>query len=204
VFAAARDITERKLAEKKILELALHDSLTGLPNRLLLTERLGLTMAESKRHKRYSALMFMDLDNFKPINDTHGHFVGDLLLIEVARRISACIRAVDMVSRFGGDEFVVLLHDLLADKVGSTAQAGTVAEKIRAKLAEPYVLTIKQEGQADTLVEHHCTASIGAVVFINHECSQDELLKLADSAMYQAKDGGRNTIRVLQATGQSD
>jgi diguanylate cyclase (GGDEF)-like protein/PAS domain S-box-containing protein len=195
VFAAARDITERKLAEKKILELALHDSLTGLPNRLLLTERLGLTMAASKRHKYYSALMFMDLDNFKPINDTHGHFVGDLLLVEVARRISTCIRAVDMVSRFGGDEFVVILSELGVDKLDATAQSRIVAEKLLALLDKPYVLTYKQEGKNEITVEHHCTASIGVVLFNDHEGSQDDVLKWADAAMYEAKEAGGNLIR---------
>ena len=195
VFAAARDITERKLAEKKILELALHDSLTGLPNRLLLNERLGQTMAASKRHKRYSALMFMDLDNFKPINDTHGHFVGDLLLIQVAQRITSCIRAEDMVSRFGGDEFVVILSELGADKPDSTAQSSIVAEKLLALLDKPYVLTYQQEGKNETTVEHHCTASMGVVLFNDHEGSQDDILKWADSAMYQAKEAGGNLIR---------
>ena len=195
VFAAARDITERKLAEKKILELALHDSLTGLPNRLLLTERLRLTMAASKRHKRYSALMFMDLDNFKPINDTHGHFVGDLLLVEVARRISTCIRAMDMVSRFGGDEFVVILSELGVDKPDSIAQSRVIAEKLLALLDKPYVLTYKQEDKNEITVEHHCTASIGVVLFNDHEGSQDDVLKWADAAMYEAKEADGNLIR---------
>jgi len=195
VFAAARDITERKLAEKQILELALHDSLTGLPNRLLLTERLGLIMAASKRHKRYSALMFMDLDNFKPINDSHGHFVGDLLLVEVARRITSCIREVDIVSRFGGDEFVVILSELGVDKTESTAQSRILAEKLRSLLDKPYVLTYKQEGKTEVTVEHRCTTSIGVVLFNDHEGSQDDILKWADSAMYEAKEAGGNLIR---------
>jgi diguanylate cyclase (GGDEF)-like protein/PAS domain S-box-containing protein len=195
VFAAARDITERKLAEKQILELALHDPLTGLPNRLLLTERLGLIMAASKRHKRYSALMFLDLDNFKPINDTHGHFVGDLLLMEVARRISSCVRAVDIVSRFGGDEFVVILSELSLDKTESTAQSKILAEKLRLLLDRPYVLTYRQEGKNEITVEHRCTTSIGVVLFNDHEGSQDEILKWADAAMYEAKEAGGNQIR---------
>ena len=195
VFAAARDITERKLAEKQILDLALHDSLTLLPNRLLLTERLVQTMTASKRNGRYSALMFMDMDNFKPLNDTHGHFVSDLLLIEVARRICSCIRGIDIVSRFGGDEFVVILSELSVGKADATAQAHLVAEKIRASLDKPYVLTYKQEGKKEITVEHHCTTSIGVVVFIDHEGSQDDILKWADAAMYQAKEAGGNLIR---------
>lgn len=198
VFAAARDITERKIAEKQILDLALHDSLTRLPNRLLLNERLVQTMTASKRNGRHSALMFMDLDNFKPLNDTHGHFVGDLLLIEVARRIVSCTRGVDVVSRFGGDEFVVILTELGASKAASVEQSQIVAEKIRALLDQPYVLTYQQEGKTEISVEHHCTTSIGVVVFFDHDGSQDDILKWADSAMYQAKEAGGNLIRYYQ------
>ena len=199
VFAAARDITERKLAEKLILDLALHDSLTRLPNRRLLTERLGQTMAASKRSGRYSALMFMDLDNFKPLNDTQGHYVGDLLLIEVAQRIRGAVREVDIVARFGGDEFVVILAELDVDKLESTTQSGIVAEKVRTVLNKPYVLKFKQEGKPEITVEHRCTASIGVVVFIDHEGSENEILKWADAAMYQAKEAGGNMIRFYEA-----
>jgi diguanylate cyclase (GGDEF)-like protein/PAS domain S-box-containing protein len=195
VFAAARDITERKLAEKKILDLALHDALTHLPNRLLLVERLGLTMAANRRKACYSSLMFMDLDNFKPINDNYGHFVGDLLLIEVAHRIKSCLRAIDLVSRFGGDEFVVILSEVGVNKIDSTAQSSTVAEKLRALLDEPYVLSFQPAGHPPMTVEHHCTASIGVVVFKDQEGSQDDILKWADAAMYQAKEAGGNLIR---------
>ena len=154
-------------------------------------------MAASKRSGRYGALMFLDLDNFKPLNDTHGHDVGDLLLIEVARRITGCIREVDTVARFGGDEYVVMLSELDVDKAASAAQAEFVAEKIRTTLAEPYVLTIRQDGNVETTVEHRCTSSIGVVLFINHEASPEDILKWADMAMYQAKEGGRNRIRFL-------
>ena len=195
VFAAARDITERKLAEKQILELALHDSLTGLPNRRLLTERLGLILVAGKRSGRFSALMFLDLDNFKRLNDTHGHYVGDLLLMEVARRISSCVRRVDVVARFGGDEFVVILSELGVDKTQSIAQTKLIAEKLRAMLDKAYVLTYQQEGQPEVTVEHYCTASIGVVIFKDHEGSRDDVLKWADSAMYQAKEAGGNQIR---------
>jgi diguanylate cyclase (GGDEF)-like protein/PAS domain S-box-containing protein len=195
VFAAARDITELKRAEKKILDLALHDALTHLPNRLLLVERLGLTMAANRRKSCYSALMFMDLDNFKPINDNYGHFVGDLLLIEVARRIKSCLRAVDLVARFGGDEFVVILSEVGANDVDSRAQVNKVAEKLRALLDEPYVLSFQPAGQSPMTVEHHCTTSIGVVVFRDQEGSQDDILKWADAAMYHAKEAGGNLIR---------
>jgi len=199
VFAAARDITERKLAEKQILDLALHDSLTRLPNRRLLTDRLAQTMAASNRSGRYSALMFMDLDNFKSLNDVHGHYMGDLLLVDVARRIGSCVREADVVARFGGDEFVVILSELDLDRSASTIQAGLVAEKLRASLDKPYFLTFKKEGKTDLTVEHHCTASIGVVMFVNHDESQDHLLKWADAAMYQAKAAGGNQVLFYEA-----
>ena len=194
-IATLHDITERKQTEKQIVMLAFYDALTQLPNRRLLNDRLGQAMAASKRSGRYGALMFLDLDKFKPLNDTHGHGVGDLLLIEVARRISGCVRETDTVARFGGDEFVVLLSELGEDKAESTAQAGLIAEKIRVHLAEPYLLTIQGEGNAESTVEHNCTATIGAVLFINHEARQGDILKWADMAMYQAKEEGRNLIR---------
>lgn len=194
VFAAARDITELKLAEKQILDLALHDAVTRLPNRRLLTERLGQTMAAGKRSRRFSALLFLDLDNFKPVNDNHGHHVGDLLLIEVARRITSCVRAVDVVSRFGGDEFVVILSELGLARAQSNKELLVIAEKLRAALDKPYVLTCQQEGQGAATVEHRSTASIGAVLFQDTASSQDDILKWADLAMYQAKEAGGNQI----------
>ena len=181
-------------SENQIRNLAFYDTLTQLANRRLLSDRLGQAMAASKRSGCYGAVMFLDLDNFKPLNDTHGHDVGDLLLIEVAHRLICCVREVDTVARFGGDEFVVMLGELDADKERSVAQAGIVAEKIRAMLAEPYLLTRKQEGGAETKVEHRCTSSIGAVLFINHEATQEDILKRADMAMYQAKESGRNLV----------
>ncbi len=189
------DITERKLAEAQIQNLAFHDALTQLPNRRLLNDRLSQTIAASKRNGRYGALMFLDLDNFKPLNDLHGHNVGDLLLIEVARRISNCIRETDTVARFGGDEFVVMLGELDEDKSESTTQAGLVAEKIRNTLAEPYLLTIQQEGRPESTVEHHCSASMGAVLF-NSDSNRENILKSADMAMYRAKESGRNCVVV--------
>ncbi len=200
LLSITRDITGRKKAEEQIYRLAFYDLLTGLPNRRLLGDRLGQALATSKRSGRYGALMFMDLDNFKPLNDTHGHGVGDLLLAEVARRIAGCVREADTVARFGGDEFVVILGELDSDKTGSLAQAGTVAEKIRASLAEPYVLVIPQEGKVETVtVEHRCTSSIGAVLFVGYESSAEDILKWADRAMYRAKEGGRNLIRFFDA-----
>jgi diguanylate cyclase (GGDEF)-like protein/PAS domain S-box-containing protein len=195
VFAAARDITQRKQAEAKILSLALHDALTGLPNRLLLSDRLRQAMAASKRNKRYGALIFLDLDKFKSLNDTHGHDVGDLLLIEVAHRLGHCVREVDFVARFGGDEFLVILGELNDNKAESTRQASIVAEKIRISLCQPYVLPIASEGNAETSIEHRCSASIGVALFLDHEVGTDEVIKWADTAMYQAKEAGGNLIR---------
>jgi len=195
LIGITEDITERKKAEEQVRNLAFYDTLTRLPNRRLLNDRLGQAMAASKRSERYGTVIFLDLDNFKPLNDTHGHDVGDLLLIEVAHRITRCVREMDTVARFGGDEFVVMLSELDENKELSIAHAGVVAEKIRTVLAEPYLLTCKHEGDAETTVEHHCTSSIGVVLFINHVASQEEIIKGADIAMYQAKEGGRNTIR---------
>jgi len=193
--SALRDITERKQMEEQVRQLAFYDPLTKLPNRRLLNDRLSQTMAASKRSGCHGALMFLDLDNFKPLNDKYGHAVGDLLLIEVASRLKSCVREMDTVARFGGDEFVVMLNELGADKVVSTSQARIVAEKIRTSLSEPYLLTIGHDEKADSKAEHHCTASIGVVVFIDHEGIQDDVLKWADAAMYQAKEAGRNSIR---------
>jgi diguanylate cyclase (GGDEF)-like protein/PAS domain S-box-containing protein len=193
--ATLNDITLRKVAEEQIHNLAFYDALTLLPNRRLLNDRLSRAMAASHRSGCYGAVMFLDLDNFKPLNDTYGHDVGDLLLIEATDRLKSCVRETDTVARFGGDEFVVMLSELNLDKTESTTQAHTVAEKIRAVLAEPYLLRLRHEGGADTMVEHSCTASIGVVVFINHEESQEDILKWADAAMYQAKASGRNSIR---------
>ncbi len=189
--AIKQDITARINYEKTIVNMASHDALTRLPNRRLLNDRLSHSMASSKRSGCYGALMFLDLDKFKPLNDTHGHAVGDLLLIEVADRLKSCVREADTVARFGGDEFVVMLAELNSDRAESTSQANIVAEKILAALSIPYRLPVKN----NLFVEHRCTASIGVIMFINHELSQDDLLKCADMAMYQAKESGRNQIR---------
>jgi diguanylate cyclase (GGDEF)-like protein len=175
--------------------MAFYDELTQLPNRRMLNDRLGQAMAASKRSGLYGALMFLDLDNFIPLNYIHGHSFGDLLLIEAASRLKSCVREMDTVARFGGDEFLVMLSELDVDKAVSITQAGIVAERIRINLAEPYLLIIQQEGKAESTVEHQCTASIGVALFINHETSQGDTFKYADAAMYQAKKDGRNLIR---------
>ena len=195
LLGVTRNITERKKSEEKIRNLAFYDSLTQLPNRRLLQDRFGQVLLACRRNNRYAALMFIDLDNFKPLNDEQGHDVGDILLNEVSRRISSCVREVDTVARFGGDEFVVLLSELDANKEISITQAGVVAEKIRMLLGEVYRLTVLKAGEPEShIVEHQCTACIGVVVFNNHGASQENLLRLADSAMYQAKSAGRNRV----------
>jgi diguanylate cyclase (GGDEF)-like protein/PAS domain S-box-containing protein len=199
LMGITEDITERKNAEEQVRNLAFYDTLTHLANRRLLNDRLGQAMSISKRSGQYGAVMFLDLDNFKPLNDTHGHDAGDLLLIEVARRLTRCVREVDTAARFGGDEFVVMLCELDAAKDLSVAHAGIVAERIRAALAEPYFLTSKQEGNAGIVVEHHCTSSIGVALFIGHEASPEVTLKWADMAMYQAKERGRNLVHFFES-----
>lgn len=189
-----RDITERKRMEDQVRLLAFHDPLTNLPNRRLLNDRLRQAMVGSKRSGHYAALMVLDLDNFKPLNDAHGHGVGDLLLVEAANRLKTCVREADTVARHGGDEFVVLLNELGMDELQASVQASIVAEKIRVALAAPYRLVIGNNGETDVSVEHICSASIGVVVFVNHELIQDDILKWADAAMYRAKEAGRNKI----------
>lgn len=191
-LAMVSDISQRKQVEEQVRQMAFYDALTNLPNRRLLIDRLSQTIAASKRNACYGALMFLDLDNFKPLNDKHGHEIGDLLLIEVAQRLTNCVREVDTVARFGGDEFVVILSELDADPATSAAQASVTADKILTALSEPYHLNIKREGQANIALEHHCTASMGVAMFIDHEVSPESILKSADLAMYQAKEGGRN------------
>ncbi|MFA6119972.1 MAG: EAL domain-containing protein [Sideroxydans sp.] len=188
------DITERKKAEEQILNMANYDSLTHLPNRRLLLDRLGLGLGQSARNDAQGALMFLDIDNFKTLNDTKGHEYGDKLLIQVARRMSACLRDVDSVARFGGDEFVVLLEGLSSDRDEAAIQAGQVAEKIRKVLAHPY--------QIEDVV-HMSSSSIGVVLFKGDGVPVDELLKQADMAMYQAKSSGRNRVRFFESTMQA-
>lgn len=189
-----REMTEQKLLQEQIERLAFYDALTKLPNRLLLMERLSQARLNSKRQHYFSAVMFLDLDNFKSLNDTYGHSVGDLLLCQVADRLKQCVREVDTVARFGGDEFVVVLNTLDKDKETSAQYARSVAEKISQSLCAFYTLSVKNENEQEHCVEHQCTASIGIVIFDAKEGSEDDLLKYADTAMYQAKEAGKNTI----------
>jgi diguanylate cyclase (GGDEF)-like protein/PAS domain S-box-containing protein len=185
-IGAIQDITERKTAADKIEQLAFFDLLTDLPNRRLLLDRLHQAMAASARSEKCGALLFIDLDNFKTLNDTLGHDIGDLLLQQVARRLVTCVRERDTVARLGGDEFVVMLEDLSENMPEAATQTEIVGEKILAVLNETYDLGI---------YKHHSTPSIGVTLFVNHQETIDELLKRADLAMYQAKAAGRNTLR---------
>lgn len=197
-----RETTERKRMQDEVQQLALYDTLTKLPNRRLLNDRLDQTLAANSRKACYGALLFIDLDNFKPLNDKHGHFAGDLVLIEAADRLKSCVRKMDTVARFGGDEFVVVLTELNVDKAESKSQVEVVAESIRRALSGTYSLKLKREGEANAVVEHHCSASIGVVLFFDPDTSKDDILKWADKAMYQAKNAGRNTIQFYEAEAQ--
>jgi len=181
-----RDISERKKAEEKINELAFFDPLTGLPNRTLLLDRLRQAMTSSARSGHYGALLFLDLDKFKTINDTLGHDMGDQLLKQVAQRLTACVRAGDSVARLGGDEFLVMLESLGMNENEAATQAEAVGEKVHAALNQPYQLN---------QVAHHSTPSIGVTLFCGDQTEVEVLLKQADLAMYKAKEAGRNALR---------
>lgn len=181
-------------ATEQLRQLAFYDPLTHLPNRRLLQDRLANAFAVSKRSERYGALMFLDLDNFKPLNDQYGHAVGDLLLIESARRITACLREIDTVARFGGDEFVVMLNELDLDERKSIEIARLIAEKILSVLSAPYELVYQPEGKPADIITHSCTASIGVNLFQSCSTSPEDALAGADGAMYLAKQQGRNSI----------
>lgn len=182
------DITQRKEDEEQIRKLAFYDPLTELPNRRLLVERIEHAQAISARTRHYGALLFIDLDNFKTLNDTKGHDVGDMLLLEVAARLTKQARESDTVARLGGDEFVILYEELSRDEQKASIEMEHLAEGIRDCLNQPYYLKD---------YEHFSSPSIGVALFRGHQISLDELLKNADSAMYQAKHAGRNTIRLF-------
>lgn len=196
---AMATIQEQKHALQQALsdveKLAFYDSLTQLPNRLLFFDRFRQALSESRRNGRYGALMFLDLDNFKPINDTHGHEAGDLLLAEAARRLTSCMREIDTVARLGGDEFAVILSTLDADANVSQGNASKVAQMILTTLSRPFVLSLRNRAGNNGTVHHCCTASIGVVLFLHHDGEHTELISQADRAMYQAKLAGKNEIR---------
>lgn len=185
-----RDITEKKKAQVLVEQLAHQDALTGLANRRLLADRLKQTLAACARQPVYSGLLMIDLDNFKSLNDTFGHLPGDALLVEVACRLTACVRDVDTVARSGGDEFVVLIQRVGIDPAEAASNAETVARKILHRLGQNF--TFEE-------TSYHLTASLGIALFNSTKLPMDELLKQSDLAMYQAKAAGRNTFRFFDA-----
>jgi diguanylate cyclase (GGDEF)-like protein len=185
ILLALEDITERKAAQEQVERLAFFDPLTGLANRRLMLDRLQQALSSSVRNKKHCALLLLDLDNFKTINDTLGHKQGDLLLQEVAARLKACVRDGDTVARLGGDEFIVILEDLGENTLHAATQAAMVGEKILVRLRHVYEI-------GD--LKHSCSASIGITLFGEQVETADELLIRADLAMYRAKDAGRNTL----------
>ncbi len=195
VVVVSQDITERKQLQDQVRQMAFHDALTGLPNRRLFDDRFNQALAASVRGNHYGALIFVDLDNFKLLNDNHGHDAGDQLLVEAASRLKRCVREMDTVARFGGDEFVVMLGQLDADRQQSLEQARMIAGKLRQALAEPYLLSTGQTGGGGNHFDYRCTASIGVALFNQHETSQLKILKRADAAMYQAKQAGGDRVR---------
>ncbi|WP_303720394.1 EAL domain-containing protein [Malonomonas rubra] len=197
ICGTMRDITERKQAEARIEYLAYFDALTELPNRRLLLDRLEQNISRARRHGHYGAMLFLDLDRFKNINDSLGHPIGDALLKEVSKRLTIDLRTEDTVSRLGGDEFVLLLSDLGTDPVNAAAIAQQKAENIQERLAQKYQIS-----------EHvlHVTPSIGVAMFPSGEGgteSGNDILRYADTAMYRAKDDGRDTIRFFLPSMQS-
>ncbi len=186
ILAINTDIRQRKASEREIQRLAFYDALTGLPNRMLLMDRMAHALANAQRRQQGGALLFIDLDNFKTLNDTLGHDQGDLLLQQVAQRLNTCVRSVDTVARLGGDEFVVMLEELSPKPHELALHARGVGEKILTMLAVPYALAGYQ---------YRSTPSIGIAPFTGALTSVGELLKQADLAMYQAKTAGRNTLR---------
>lgn len=184
------DITQQKNAENEIKKLAFYDPLTELANRRLLLDRITQELAVARRNKFYGSVIFIDLDGFKPLNDTYGHHIGDELLVQVANRLSAILREDDTASRLGGDEFIVLIHANENEYQPALDKAMAVAIKIKAALNEVYILN-------DT--EHSFSASLGITVFPGQIKSAEEVLKQADKAMYASKNAGRNTISIYQA-----
>ncbi len=193
-----RESTKRRELQEKIEQLAYCDTLTKLPNRRSLDEKISYIMLRSQRSQKYCALVFIDLDNFKPLNDTYGHNVGDLLLIEVANRLNNNIRKLDAVARIGGDEFVIILDEFDENKEISKENIFKVVEKIRIHLAQVYKFNIINEDKENIEIEHNCTASIGVCMFKGEEENSINIFKCADSAMYEAKESGRNTIKFYE------
>ena len=188
------DVTDRKEAEIRIRQLAFYDQLTLLPNRQLLMDRLQHALESSHRHKSVGGILYLDLDDFKTLNDTRGHHTGDLLLKQVAERLSSCVRRADTVARLGGDEFIILLEELGEDIGHASVMIDHLCQKLLHSLCQPYYFEN---------LEHFSTLSIGVTLFRGKEENIDELFKQADLAMYQAKAAGRNTFRFFDPAMQT-
>ena len=188
------DITLKKAAEEQIKNLAFYDPLTKLPNRRLMLDRLEHALSSCGRQKRLGAVLMIDLDNFKTLNDSYGHNIGDKLLRSVATRLESCMRKGDTVSRMGGDEFVVIIEGL-DETILLEKQVETVAKKIITHLSEPYLLTHESNSNKPKAIQYQCSCSIGIALFSEQAVTVDELIKQADTAMYSAKAAGRNTLR---------
>ena len=173
------DITERKRLEDKINYMATHDTLTDIPNRVLLMDRLDLALARARRDKTKVAVLFLDLDNFKPVNDAMGHMIGDQILKQMANRMISCLRKTDSVARFGGDEFAIVMTD-----VKNTNDATNMAQNLNKVLSKPISLGSKETSLG---------ASIGISLYPDHAQASEALLSLADEAMYVAKKKGKNS-----------
>ena len=195
LMSVSRDITERKKHEEEIRQLAFYDPLTKLPNRRMLQDRLQIMLTARSRDEKFNALFFIDLDDFKTINDTQGHIMGDQLLIAVASRIQDSIREEDLVARIGGDEFVVMIANIDEDEVTASHLAEEIAEKIRLSICKPNKLSVKDNSGNKNELVFYCTPSVGISIFKSNLTSHDDILKQADVALYQAKAAGRNTIR---------
>ncbi len=194
IQSVGRDVTKRKSMEQQIERLAFYDLLTGLPNRTYFLDQLNLAISRAARSKQYSACLFLDLDNFKSVNDTHGHDYGDMLLIEVATRIKSNLRSTDLVGRFGGDEFIIVMESLNENAEIAKAEVLLLTEKVRGQLSEPFSINE---------FEFNISVSIGVSMFNDHLKSTKDLLKEADTAMYEAKRLGKNRICVFDASVQN-
>ena len=184
-IASIRDITEQRKSEQEAYKLAFYDSLTGLANRRLLLSQLNIELPVAKRNSIFGAIIFLDLDRFKILNDSLGHHVGDELLIQVAERINKILPDQDLAARFGGDEFIIMIRAHEPSLKQATESTLTIAENVRQTLEQPYLIDD---------YEHHCSTSIGITLFPEHNISAAELLQQADKAMYRSKEKGRNTV----------
>lgn len=194
VIWSVLDISERKEAEAIIKNLAFYDSLTGLANRRLFEDRLEHVLHLKNRTLTFSAIIFLDLDNFKTLNDRFGHHLGDIFLKEVATRLSKCVRNTDTVARMGGDEFALIIDDLGSQKENAQKTTYEISEKILHVLNEPYTLTDAEEQK----IVHQSSASIGINLFTKGDTTYDMILRQADKAMYQAKNAGKNCIKLFE------